>query len=179
MVKQEPFELKYYRFLPQSTRLQVEDFFQKLEEPCRNFAIKRYAENKTISVIAEEMGYAERSLYQFRNQIIDLWQRFYDDRLRQHRERIIATLQRNGVIEYRKLLMNMNLRRSGLKLEEFKDLLRALVASGEVVCIIEESQGGRPKRNYALRKFVINLSVSDKEYALENKRYLQASMGGN
>lgn len=172
MNKREPFELQYFRFLPQDAREKVEKFVIKLEEPHLDFARKRYFQNKTIRVIAEEMGYEERTLYKYRNDIIDLWERFYNDQHSHHRERVLAALKRYGKLEYGKLLMNMNLKRSGLDLEEFKDILRLLVASGEVVCFTCESEGsGKPKKVYAMRKFVNNLSFGD-NLKLQDKKDL-------
>lgn len=178
MNKKEPFELQYFKFLPQNTKKKVEGFVSKLEEPQRDFAYKRYFENKTIRVIAEEMGYEERTLYKYRNEIIDLWDRFYDDQFSHHRERVLAALKRHGKLEYGKLLMNMNLKRSGLDLEEFKDILKLLVASGEVVCFSYESESpGKQKKVYALSRFVNNLSNDSNIKVLDNKELVDIISG--
>lgn len=178
MNKKEPFELQYFKFLPQNTKKNVESFVNKLEEPQRDFAYKRYFENKTIRVIAEEMSYEERTLYKYRNEIIDLWDMFYNDQFSHHRERILGAIKKHGKLEYGKLLMNMNLKRSGLDLEEFKDILRFLVASGEVVCFSYKSEGpGKQKKIYALRRFVNNLSNDSKLKLLEDRELADINSG--
>ncbi|KLU61863.1 hypothetical protein CEB3_c17810 [Peptococcaceae bacterium CEB3] len=68
-----PSELELYRFLSPTRRAMVDEFFSKLDEDCREFALKRYTEGKTIPTIAREMGYSERNLFKFRRKILFRW----------------------------------------------------------------------------------------------------------
>lgn len=70
---EEPRELKDYQFLPAERRAKVDEFLSHLDSRCKDFARKRYLEQKNITMIAEEMGYSERNLFKFRRKIIVLW----------------------------------------------------------------------------------------------------------
>ncbi|TEB15160.1 hypothetical protein Psfp_02336 [Pelotomaculum sp. FP] len=155
--KEDPFMLENYRFLTPLKKSYIDSFFKKLDNVSREFAIKRYVEGKTISLIAEEMDYTERSLYAYREKIIELWELYSKkERLEYHKQRIVGMIRRHGVIDHSKLLMNINLKRSGLRLNEFTDIINTLIATGEVIC--EIMPGNRSKRRYSLtRENVINL----------------------
>jgi len=68
--------LKHYRFLKGDSRTFVNEFILLLNDPYQTFAHKRYVEAKTIEQIAEEMGYAPRTLYNFRRKVLKLWRIF-------------------------------------------------------------------------------------------------------
>lgn len=78
MKLEEPIELKEYVFLPDERRVKVDEFLSRLDNRCKDFALKRYLEQKNIALIAEEMGYSERNLFKFRRKIIVLWNRHVD-----------------------------------------------------------------------------------------------------
>jgi len=77
----EPEELELYPFLTGQRREIVDKFLTNLESPFRAFALKRYSERKTISQIAEEMGYSERNLFRFRKRILLCWYYHQDQRI--------------------------------------------------------------------------------------------------
>lgn len=160
--KEDPFMLENYRFLPCRKKCYVDAFIDMLDETCREFAVKRYVEGKTISQVAEEMGYTDRAIYLYREKIIELWNLYsQDDYFAYHRQRIIAMIRKHGVIEHSKLTMNMNLKRSGLKYSDFIEMIKALIASGDVKCTVISKF--KPKRIYSLgSNFVITLSDYDK-----------------
>jgi len=167
--KEEPFELQNYRFLPPRLQGVVDGFISKLDDVTREFAIKRYVEGKTYGQIAEEMGYAERSLYPYRERIITLWYLYSDrERLDYHIQRVMSMLQKHGVISHSRLLMNLSLKRSGLSYSEFTTIMDVLISSGKVVCytVSPGKSGGRPAKKYSLASCLgINLADSAKETA--------------
>ena len=69
----EPAEFEFYPFLSERSRETMDQFFAKLDPRFKIFAHKRYFECKTISQIAEEMGYSERNLFKFRKRILMCW----------------------------------------------------------------------------------------------------------
>lgn len=160
--KEDPFMLENYRFLPQRKKCYVDAFIEMLDETCREFAVKRYIEGKTISQVAEEMDYTDRSLYLYREKIIELWNLYsQNDYFTYHRQRIIAMIRKHGVIDHSKLTMNMNLKRSGLKYSDFIEMIKTLIASGDVKCTVISKF--RPKKIYSLgSNFVVTLSEFDK-----------------
>lgn len=151
--REDPFMLANYRFMSPKKRGIVDKFIAKLDDTCREFATKRYVENKTVAQVAEEMGYTERAVYAFRNRIISLWDLYSDgkrDKYEYHRQRIIKAVKRRGVIRHWRLKKNLNLRRSGLSETEFMDLLNRLVAEGRVIRYYSTpgKKGGAPGTIY-------------------------------
>lgn len=149
--RKDPAMLANFRFLPEHLKAKVRNFVNLLEEPCRQFAILRYLENKNLSNVAEEMDYAERSLYNIRDSVIDRWE-FYDNNnnneYEKHQNMIIRMIQRHGSIEHFRLKNNTH--RSGLNHSDFIDILRNLVASGVITCFIKPNLRGRPSRKYRI-----------------------------
>lgn len=161
--REEPFELQNYRFLPPRLRGVVDGFISKLDDTTREFTVKRYVEGKTYGQIAEEMGYAERSLYPYRERVITLWYLYSDrERMEYHIQRIISMLQRHGVMYHRNLLRFINLKQSGLTYDEFQDIMKLLTSTNIVICYNTSPgrRGGRPGKKYRLNGFV-NVSSID------------------
>jgi len=150
--KEDPFVLANYRFLPLHRRKQVDEFVKRLDGTCREFAVKRYVEGKTVSQAAEEMGYTERAVYIYRDRIVTLWNLYAEqDKLEYHRQRVLNIMRKHGVIKHRTLLMNLHLKRSGLTSNEFREIINQLVAAGKVMYFISEPKGaGRCGKIYKL-----------------------------
>ncbi|MBE3584955.1 MAG: hypothetical protein IMW94_02045 [Thermoanaerobacter sp.] len=168
MKREDPFMLANYRFLPARLKEKVNRFINLLDQPYRDFASKRYAQGKSMAVVAEEMGYAERSLYTFREKVITLWMLYCDhERLEAHKQRMIAMIRRHSPISHSRLLMNMNLKRSGLSIDDFLDLIEILVATGVIDRVLVSRDNGKLARVYYYRgdsqhEFVNSLSCYDK-----------------
>ena len=158
----DPFELRNYKFLPSRLKAKVAAFIAQLDEQSRKFAIGKYVLGQTLSEVAEAMGYAERSIYPFRNRVIMLWNTYTNqERLDYHRIRIVHLLAKHGQLHHSKLLMNLNLKRSGLDLNEFHELMETMILANHIQCQTDYPRhGGRPKRFYSLccqPEFVYNL----------------------
>lgn len=152
MKREDPFMLANYRFLPARLKGKVTRFFNLLDQPYRDFALKRYAQGKSMAAVAEEMGYAERSLYTFREKVITLWMLYCDhERFESHKQRMIAMIRRHSPISHSRLMMNMNLKRSGLSNEDFLDLIEILVATGEIDRVLVSRGNGKMARVYYYR----------------------------
>jgi len=155
--KEDPFMLANYRFLPNHLRVRVDEFIEKLDKACRQFVVKRYVEGKALYQVAEEMGYAERTIYSIRDRVIDLWNlTFLSTHLEYNRERILNVIKRYGVIEHHRLVNNLHLNRSGLNRMDFKDILEVLIVTGQIkLRIIKPGPKGRPKRQYIINNSAI------------------------
>lgn len=151
--RKDPAMLANFRFLPEHKKTKVRNFVNLLEEPCREFAVLRYIDNKNFNTVAEEMGYAERSLYNIRDSVIDRWE-FYDnnnnDDYEKHKNMIVRMINRYGSIEHFKLKNNTH--RSGLSHSDFIDILKNLITSGVIICFIKPNLRGRPSRKYRINK---------------------------
>lgn len=146
--KEDPFMLKNYRFLPLRRRKYVDSFITQLDETSRNFATLRYVDGKIISQVAEEMGYSDRAVYAYRDRVISLWNLYADqNRLDYHRQRVLNMLKKHQIIKHRKLIMNLNLKRSGLTNSEFKEIIYQLIETKQIKChvSIPPAQGRRGK----------------------------------
>lgn len=73
--------LKNFRFLRGAMRDEVEEFFRKLPEPHRTFAVYRYVECHTMERIAEKMNYSTRNMYCFRQKILEWWAIFLGEEI--------------------------------------------------------------------------------------------------
>jgi len=155
--REDPFLLTNYRFLPNNLRTRINEFIEKLDETCKEFAIKRYVQGKTLSNIAEEMGYVERSLYSLRDRILNLWDlTFINDDFEYHCDRVLSVIKRYGVVEHYRLANNLNLDRAGLNHIDLKNILDILLVNGQIKLFIKpRPNGGRPKRKYVITNSVI------------------------
>lgn len=155
--REDPFLLTNYRFLPDNLRTRIDEFIEKLDEVCREFAIKRYVQGKTLSIVAEEMGYVERSLYSLRERILNLWDlMFINNEFEYQCDRVLSVIKRYGVVEHYRLANNLNLDRAGLNHIDLKNILDILLVSGQIKLFIKSRpNGGRPKRKYVIANSVI------------------------
>jgi len=156
----DPFLLINYRFLPSSLRTRVDDFIEKLDKVCMEFAIKRYVQGKTFSQIAEEMGYVERSLYSLRERTLNLWElSFINNNFEYHCDRILSVINRYGDIEHSRLVNTLHMERAGLNHTDFKNILEVLLVTGQIkLFIVPKLKGGRPKRKYVIGNSYANLT---------------------
>lgn len=151
--KEDPFMLEHYRFLSPQKQEYINTFLKKLDDVCREFAVKRYVEGKTINQIAEEIGYTERAVYAYRDRIISLWYVYSEqEKLNHHRQRLLNILKKHGIMKHRRLMWNFNLKRSGLTNREFKDIIEQLILSGKIISFhsVPGEKGGRCGNIYKL-----------------------------
>lgn len=154
--REDPFLLTNYRFLPSNLRTRINEFIEKLDETCKEFAIKRYTQGKTLSQVAEEMGYVERSLYSLRERILNLWDvAFINDDFEYQCDRVLTVIKRYGVVEHYRLANNLNLDRAGLNHIDLKNILDILLVNGQIKLFIKPRPRGRPKRKYVIANSVI------------------------
>ena len=150
--REDPFLLTHYRFLPVSLKARVDEFIDKLDSDCREFAMKRYIKGMKLSDIAEEMGYVERSLYLIRERVIDLWKMtLIGNDFEYHYNRALNIMQRYGAVDHSVLMVHINLYRYGLNRKDLKAIIDVLLASGNIKVFIKPAPGGsQPKRKYVI-----------------------------
>ena len=69
--------LKFYPFLRNYTKKEIDEFYGRLPEPYQTFFKYRYVEKKTMEQVAEKMNYSTRSMYEFRKKILQWGEIFW------------------------------------------------------------------------------------------------------
>lgn len=144
--KRDPFLLENFRFLTKIKRRYVEDFIKLLDDNCQQFVLLRYGKGKTVSQVAEDMGYTERAVYAYRDRILMQWSIYAEqDRFDRHRRRVLKVIRNNGVIKRRRLVWNLNLKKTGLTIVELDHIISQLIADGKIISYpsIPGKRGGR------------------------------------
>lgn len=142
MKRQDPFMLRNYRFLPPRLKERVDAFLAALGQPHRDFAQKRYVEGKSMAEVAEEMGYAERSLYAIREKVIFWWNIFSErDAVERLKNRVLGIVRKRRVVKHSKLLMSIHLQRSKLTHQDLADAVSLLEAEGIIRRMVSRNGG--------------------------------------
>lgn len=149
--RKDPAMLANFRFLPEHLQAKVRNFVNLLDEPYREFAVLRYLDNKNFSSVAEKMGYSERSLYNIRDSVIDMWD-FYISKNKNHdnyervKNRIIELVTRQGPVSH--YILSSNMSKYGFNRKELREIINSLVELGYITCQVRRNTRGQPTKIY-------------------------------